>query len=70
MQTQFQALRSFLRISPDLWNFLSSKPIVRMEHIQRCKECHFVGKTNWIKDHFVCPECGQAIKMDGGYYGS
>ena len=57
MQRQFQTLHSFFRMSPNLLNSLSSKPTVRMENIQRCPECHFVGNTLWVKDHFFCPDC-------------
>ena len=44
--------------------------ISKMDHIQRCPECHFVGNTQWIKNSFLCPECGRSIKFKGGYYGS
>jgi hypothetical protein len=39
-------------------------------HIQLYQECHFVGKSQWIKDHFLCPENVQSTKFNGGYYGS
>jgi hypothetical protein len=70
MQRHVQFLRRFFRISPNLLNYLSLKPIVRMENIQRYSECHFVGKTLWMKDHFFCPNCEQPINLNGGDYES
>ena len=70
MQRHFHILRSSLKISSNLRNGLSSKPTVRMENIQRCPECHFVGNTLWVKDHFFCPDCEQPINLNGGDDGS
>ena len=69
MQRQFQVLHSFFRVFPNLRKGLSSKPTVRVENIQRCPECHFVGNTLWVKDHFFCPDCEQPINLNGGAYG-
>jgi hypothetical protein len=31
----------------------------KMEHLQRCPRCRYVGPMDFIAGHFACPECKQ-----------